>query len=107
MGTDPATSIQVLDNKQRQRYEIRHDGRTVGFAAYQRAERLIVFTHTEIEPALEGQGIGGQLVRAALDDVRSQAVPMLALCPFVQAWIQRHPEYADLDFRRPESQVTD
>ena len=80
---------------------------TLGFAAYQKANRLIVLTHTEIEPGLEGQGIGGLLLRGALDDVRSQGLPVLPLCPFVQAWMGRHQEYLDLDYRHPVSRVTD
>jgi len=100
-------NAEVIDNTERQRYEIRRDGQTLGFAAYQKANRLIVFTHTEIEPGLEGQGVGSQLVRGALDDVRSQGLPVLPICPFVQEWMSRHPEYLDLDYRRPASQVTD
>lgn len=100
-------NTEVVDNAERQRYEIRRDGQTLGFAAYQKANRLIVFTHTEIEPGVEGQGIGGQLVRAALDDVRSQGIPVLPICPFVQEWMRRHPDYLDLDYRRPETRVTD
>jgi predicted GNAT family acetyltransferase len=98
---------EVIDNVERQRYEIHRDGQTLGFAAYQKANRLIVFTHTEIEPGLEGQGIGSQLVRGALDDVRSQGLPVLPICPFVQEWMSRHPEYLNLDYRRPASRVTD
>jgi predicted GNAT family acetyltransferase len=100
-------SVHIVDNTEQHRYEIRRDGQTLGFVAYQKANRLIVFTHTEIEPHLEGQGIGGQLVRGALDDVRSQGIPLLPLCPFVQGWMARHPEYLDLDYRRPASRVTD
>lgn len=51
--------------------------------------------------------MGSELVRQALDDVRSQGTPVLPLCPFVQQWMTRHPEYHDLDYRRPESKVTD
>ncbi|RBY78627.1 N-acetyltransferase [Blastococcus sp. TF02-09] len=97
----------VVDNPERQRYEMFTDGELAGFAAYQRTDELIVFTHTEIEPRFEGQGLGGELVGAALDDVRSQRRPVLPLCPFVQRWMDRNPEYHDLDYRRPESRVTD
>jgi predicted GNAT family acetyltransferase len=100
-------NAEVVDNAELQRYEIRRDGQILGFAAYQKANRLMVFTHTEIEPAVEGQGIGGQLVRAALDHVRSQGLPVLPICPFVQEWMRRHPDYLDLDYRRPDSRVTD
>jgi predicted GNAT family acetyltransferase len=100
-------SMEVVDNPEQQRYEVRRDGQTLGFAAYQKANHLIVFTHTEIEPHLEGQGIGSRLVQGALDDVRSQGVPVLALCPFVQQWMARHRDYRDLDYRQPASRVED
>lgn len=97
----------VVDVPERSRYEIVSDGRVLGYAAYQRANQLIVFTHTEVEPELEGQGIGGMLVRGALDDVRKRGLPVLPICPFVHGWMARHPQYADLDYRRPASHVTD
>lgn len=97
----------VVNVEDRQRYEIVRDGVTLGHAAYQEADRLVVFTHTEVDPSLEGQGIGGLLVRAALDDVRSRGLTVLPICPFVQAWMSRHPAYADLDYRSPGSTVTD
>jgi predicted GNAT family acetyltransferase len=52
--------------------------------------------HTEIEPAFDGRGLGGQLARAALDDVRRRGVRAVARCPFIAGYIERHPEYQDL-----------
>jgi predicted GNAT family acetyltransferase len=66
-----------------------------------------VFTHTEVDPALAGQGVGGLLVKGALDHVRGLGVRVLPVCPFVQAGMLRHPEYADVDYRRPASVVVD
>lgn len=97
----------VLDVPERQRYEIVRDDTLLGFAAYQKTDQLIVFTHTEVDPAMEGQGIGGQLVRGALDHVRTLRLPVLPICPFVQSWMARHPDYIDLDYRSPGSTVTD
>ena len=97
----------VQDDPAGQRYVITRDGEELGFAAYQRTDELVVFTHTEIDPATEGQGLGGTLVRAALDDVRRQGLRVLPICPFVQSWIRRHPDYQDLDYRSPQSRVTD
>lgn len=97
----------VRDNPEAHRYEILRDDVVLGFAAYQKTDRLIVFTHTEIDPSVEGQGIGGKLVRAALDHVRTLDLAVLPICPFVQGWMARHPDYADLDYRRPPSTVTD
>ena len=102
-------TTEVHDSPEQQRYEIVRDGEVLGFAAYQKTDQLVVFTHTEIDPALEGQGAGGTLVRAALDDVRRQGLRVLPICPFVHGWMARHPDYADLDYRSdsPPSQVTD
>ena len=104
MSTD---TVEVVDAPSRHRYEIVRDGSVLGFAAYQKTDQLVVFTHTEVDPSAEGQGIGGTLVRGALDHVRTLGVQVLPICPFVQGWMARHPDYADLDYRRPPSSVTD
>lgn len=100
-------TIQVIDASERQRYEAVRDGAVLGFAAYQKTAELIVFTHTEVDPSLEGEGVGGALVQAALDHVRTLGLRVLPICPFVQAWMVRHPQYGDLDYRRPATRVTD
>lgn len=88
---------QVKDNPELSRYEITVDGALAGFAAYRRSEGRIVFTHTEVDDAYAGQGLGGQLARAALDDVRAAGgTEVVALCPFIAAWIDKHPDYQDL-----------
>lgn len=100
-------SLQVVDAPERQRYQAVRDGAVLGFAAYQKTEQLIVFTHTEVDPSLQGQGIGGQLIQGALDHVRGLDLRVLPICPFVQAWMARHPDYMDLDYRAPASKATD
>jgi len=100
-------SVDVIDVPERHRFEAVLDGELVGFAAYQKTDELIVFTHTEVDSSLEGQGVGGALIREALDHVRELGLRVLPICPFVQAWMLRHPEYTDLDYRRPASKVTD
>ena len=79
----------------------------LGYAAYQKTDELVVFTHTEVDPSLAGQGVGGVLVKGALDHVRGLGLRVLPVCPFVQSWMGRHLEYADLDYRRPASVVVD
>ncbi len=100
-------TTEVINAQDRLQYEIVRDGATLGHAAYQETDQLVVLTHTEVDPSLEGQGIGGLLVRGALDDVRRRGLVVLPICPFVQAWMARHPDYADLDYRSPGSTVTD
>ena len=86
----------VHDVPEADRYEIRDGDRLLGLAAYQRRGDQVVFTHTEVDPQAEGSGLGGKLVRAALDDVRGRGGRVVAQCSFVRGWIERHPEYGDL-----------
>jgi predicted GNAT family acetyltransferase len=89
--------IEVVDNPEEHRYEAHaRDGSVLGFAAYQRAHELVVLTHTEVDAAQEGKGVGSTLVRGALDGVRDAGLEVLPLCPFVKKYIARHEEYADL-----------
>ena len=89
-------SIEVVDHPEKQRYEAREDGEVVGFAAYRRHDDVVVFTHTEVDDRQEGKGVGSTLVRTALDDVRRQGLSIEPRCPFVKAWVDRHPDYQDL-----------
>ncbi|WP_040711040.1 GNAT family N-acetyltransferase [Nocardiopsis potens] len=99
---------EVADVPARRRYEARlPDGTVAGFAEYLLAGEMVVFTHTEVDPAHEGKGVGGAIVRASLDHIRSRGLVVLPLCPFYQGWIARHPDYRDLVYNRPESRVTD
>ncbi|NLG20885.1 MAG: N-acetyltransferase [Actinomycetales bacterium] len=97
-------TIEVVEVPERSRFEAVRDGSVLGFAEFHRTDELVVFTHTEVDPEHEGQGVGGALVRGALDQVRAEGRKALPVCPFVQAWLRRHPDYADLDYRaRPEA----
>ena len=103
MAAEPAGPV-VVRNEDDSRFEARIDGQLAGFAAYVTAPGRIVFTHTEVDPAYEGQGVGSALARFALDDVRaSGSLDVVPRCPFIRGWIDRHPEYADLvaDRRSP------
>jgi predicted GNAT family acetyltransferase len=106
-ATSTGTGPTVTRNDDESRYEVRRGDDLLGFAAYQATPELVVFTHTEVFPGSEGQGVGSTLVRGALDDVRARGLRALPVCPFVQAWIKRHDDYADLDYRAPRSTATD
>lgn len=86
--------LKVTDNGHS--YVITADGVQAGLAAYRRREDRVVFTHTEIDPAFEGHGVGSALAKAALDDVRAKGLKAVPLCPFIRTWIDRHPDYEDL-----------
>jgi uncharacterized protein len=88
--------IRVVDHPSAGRYEAFLDGRLAGVAEYRLAPGVITFVHTEVDPAFEGRGVGGRLATWALDDVRGRGLAVRPRCPFIAAFIRRHPEYADL-----------
>ena len=71
-------------------------GEVAGYAAYELADAVLTMTHTVVDPAHEGEGIGGALVRAALDDARDRGLAVLPRCAYVRAWLGRHDDYLDL-----------
>jgi predicted GNAT family acetyltransferase len=97
-----ATSVElvVADNAEQRRYEARQSSEVVGFILYRLDPGRITLIHTEVAPALEGKGIASQLVSGALDDIRRRGLTIVPICPFVRAYLRRHPEYADLVARR-------
>lgn len=96
-GPDPsADDVEVVDNPEAHRFEARLGGRVVGFSQYRRVADRVVFVHTEVDPEVEGRGIGARLVAGALDDVRARGLRVTAQCPFVAAFIARHRDYQDL-----------
>jgi uncharacterized protein len=95
-ATGSAADAEVVDVPEASRYELRLGGSLIGLAAYRRRGDRIVFTHTEVDEAHEGKGFAGRLAAGALDDARSQGLDVVPLCPFIAAYIERHPEYEDL-----------
>jgi predicted GNAT family acetyltransferase len=87
---------EVVDRTEKHRVEVLADGEVAGFAEYQLRPNEIMFTHTEIDEAYEGKGLGSVLVRHALDSARDRGLAVLPLCPFVRGWIARHEDYLDL-----------
>lgn len=95
MAEDDA--VVVTRNEDENRWEARVDGALAGFAAYHLTDELVVFTHTEVDPAFEGRGVGSALARHALDEVRAEGNrKVMPLCPFIKAWIGRHREYVPM-----------
>jgi predicted GNAT family acetyltransferase len=91
----PDNEISVTDNAMAHQYEAYVDGKLARLV-YELRGDAIVLTHAEVHPSIEGRGIGSQVVRAALDDARARGLRVVPRCPFVHAYIRRHPEYRDL-----------
>ena len=84
------------DNTDQLQYELETDA-GIAFMTYRdspRGHRVLV--HTEVPPAMQGQGVGSQLVKAVLDDARAHGRPIVPACEFVRSYLQRHPEYTDV-----------
>jgi predicted GNAT family acetyltransferase len=63
-----------------------------GEVAYRRQGEVMTIVHTEVDAALEGQGLGGRLVQAALDHARAEGLKVDPVCSYADAYMQRHPE---------------
>lgn len=88
------SDVVVSENRDARRFEAHLDGALAGFADYELTDDLVVFTHTKVDPAFEGRGVGSALARFALDQVRDDGTrKAFAVCPFIKGWIERHPAY--------------
>jgi uncharacterized protein len=87
-GSRPA----VTNNPEARRYECRTD-HGLALLEYVIDGTRIEYVHTEVPPESEGRGVGAALVRTALDEARAQDLRVVPTCPFVRAWIERHPDY--------------
>jgi uncharacterized protein len=86
---------EVVNNKAHHRYELAVDGH-IAATYYELTDGIITFIHTEVPPELGGKGVGSKLIRGALDQVRVDGLKVIAQCPFVKAFIEKHADYADL-----------
>ncbi|MGC4862752.1 GNAT family N-acetyltransferase [Micromonospora sp. DT41] len=94
-------STLVEDNPAKNRFEILVDDALAGFTAYVPRGEVLVFTHTQVDRAFQGKGVGGALIRGTLDQVRARGGRLVPQCPFVAAFIDKHPDYADLVAEAP------
>ena len=84
------------DNKDASRYELRQGAVLLGWIDYRLQDGLVVLTHTEIDAASQGQGLGSKVAGRALDEVRRRGLKVRPACDFVARYIERNPAYADL-----------
>lgn len=84
----------VTDNQAASRFEIAEDGHTAELRYHRHGNRLALI-HTEVPGELEGRGIGGRLVAAAVDRAASAGLTIVPYCPFARRWLERHSDVAD------------
>lgn len=83
----------VTNNEAEQRFEITIDGHRAELTYRSHCDRLVL-VHTEVPDALEGRGIGGDLVRAAVEHAATHGLTLVPSCPFARGWLARHPDVA-------------
>lgn len=86
----------MTDNAEASRFEAHLHGELAAVLDYRRRPGVWVLVHTEVLPQAEGHGLGSAIVRYALDTIRSVGERLVPQCPFVAAYLERHPEDADL-----------
>lgn len=86
---------QVVNNSEKFRFEV-VSGALISKLDYRLGRDRIALVHTEVPEELQGQGIGSDLVRTALEFAREKELTVLPYCPFVAAYLERHPEWSDL-----------
>jgi predicted GNAT family acetyltransferase len=93
------TPVRVTSNEAARRWEAVVDDELAGYAEYRLVPGRVIFTHTVVEPQFEGRGIATQLARVAVDDALARGLRITPYCPFIRAYLQRHPEFsASVDY---------
>jgi len=87
--------IQATNNAADSQFEI-HEGGKVATLAYSERDGKLYLIHTEVPRELGGRGLASALARAALDHARQSRLTVVPYCPFVRAYLKRHPEYSAL-----------
>ncbi len=90
-----SSTVQHLPGQNR--YVFQKDGADVGLIDYTMRGNAIVLTHSEIDPNLRHSGLGDEMVQDVLDEIRQETdYRVVAECPFVVDWLERHPDYQEL-----------
>lgn len=81
----------ILDDQDASRFTCTADGHRAELRYRRRGGRLVL-VHTGVPVELEGHGVGGALVSAAVDRAEQEKLTVVPLCPFARGWLERHPE---------------
>lgn len=89
------TDTVIRDNAESHRYEL-PVGEEVAVVVYNLSDRNLMITETLVPEALEGRGIASRLAKHVIADARARGLLILPVCPFFSAYLQKHPEHADV-----------
>src|SRR5260370_8053616 len=88
--------FEVHRDDARHQYHAEIDGHEARILFSPAGDRTLDFQHTQVAPELRGRGVADLLVRHALDDVRARGERIIATCPFVKSFLERHPPPTEL-----------
>jgi len=88
--------VTIRDHAKAGRYELFVGDQLAGLVRYRIEDGSMAIPHTEVRPEYEGRGLGSRLARFVLDDARRRGLRVVPQCPFIETYLARHPEYADL-----------
>ena len=102
-GEQQAATEELIDNVDQRRFELYRDGDLLGWLCYTHLKpNRYALQHTEVESSHQHQGVAGAMVRRVLDEVRTRAGTVTAICPFVVDYLSRTTTHGDLiDARHP------
>jgi predicted GNAT family acetyltransferase len=89
-------TLAITDAAERHRYEAHLDGALAGFLDYVAKRDRIALIHTEVPAAFAGHGVAAALTGFALDDARRRDLKVIAICPYVRRYLEKHPEDMDI-----------
>jgi uncharacterized protein len=98
MSADPTEDLRLVDVPERRRFEIRSDDdpEPLAFVGYGLRDKVVLLMHTEVRPDLEGRGIGTRTAELVVDHLRRSGKQAIVGCPFLTAWLRRHPDQQDI-----------
>lgn len=83
----------VKDNARKNRFELDYDNKLAVVEYRKLDDETLALTHTEVDPSLEGEGVGSHLVKSVLEYVDRNNLRIVPLCPFVAVYLKRHPDW--------------
>lgn len=87
----------IADHPERHRYEIEIDGKKAAEIVYRpHGVGVIELLHTQVLPGHEGQGLAAQIATFAFEDARRRGLKVMPTCEYIQGFLRKRPEYADL-----------
>jgi hypothetical protein len=89
-------ALALRDDTDQHRFELVVDGEVAGMAYYRLRDGAVVITHSEVDPRFRGRGLGNELARRTLDEIRSRGAEVVPLCPFFARYVSEHHEYDDI-----------